>query len=81
MRIGEAIIFVDSVGREYDALVTAVHEGMAGKLADSPGVNVVYVSGDESRTDSYGRQVERATSVVHESAQPASGMFWRFNFK
>lgn len=33
--------------------------------------------GDESRTDPYGRQVERETSIVHESAQPADGMFWR----
>lgn len=42
-----------------------------------PSLNVVYVSKDSAQTDSYGRQIARATSVPHESVQPAHGMKWR----
>ena len=38
-----------------------------------PSVNLVFVVGDESKTDSYGRQIERATSCPHESTQTAHG--------
>jgi hypothetical protein len=41
-------------------------------------INVAYVSGDEARTDTYGRQLERSTSVLHQGASPAHGYFWRF---
>ena len=41
-----------------------------------PGCNLVYVSSDAERTDNCGRQMERATSVVHKSKQPAHGMYW-----
>jgi hypothetical protein len=42
----------------------------------APSLNVVFVSMDEARHDSYGRQVERETSLAHVSAQPAPGMYW-----
>ncbi len=42
-----------------------------------PSINVVYVESDASKTDSYGRQIARATSVPHESVQPAHGLKWR----
>lgn len=38
-----------------------------------PSVNVVFVVSDEAKTDSYGRQIDRATSVPHESLQSAHG--------
>jgi hypothetical protein len=28
-------------------------------------------------TNSYGRQIERQTSIVHQSNQPAHGNYWR----
>ena len=42
----------------------------------APSVNVVYVDGDETKVDPYGRQIARSTSVVHRSNQAAHGMFW-----
>jgi len=48
------------------------YQGAAG----DPGCNLVYVSGDTAKTDPYGRQLERATSVVHKSKQPAHGNYW-----
>lgn len=76
-RIGDHVVYVDSRGRTRDALVTAIHEGMKPEPGAQPGVNVVLVSDDEAREDSYGRQVERETSVVHEASQPAHGNYWR----
>lgn len=73
--IGQSVVYVDSHGVEREALVTAVFPGMQGQHA---GVNVVYVSGDESRKDGCGRQTERATSVCHQSVQAAHGNYWRF---
>jgi hypothetical protein len=66
--IGSRVIFTDSVGQDHEALVTN-NFGTA--------INVVYVSGDAARTDSYGRQVERATSIQHVSVQTAPGYYWR----
>lgn len=74
MEIGNHVIYVDELGREHDALVTSVFQS----IGKEPGVNLVYVSDDANATDQYGRQLaERATSVVHESAQPAHGRKWR----
>ena len=41
-----------------------------------PSVNVVFVTPDDSKTDSYGRQIDRATSVPHRGSQPASGYYY-----
>lgn len=41
-----------------------------------PGCNLVYVDGDRTKNDPYGRQISRETSVVHKSKQPAHGNFW-----
>jgi hypothetical protein len=38
--------------------------------------NLVWVSGDEKRKDSYGRQIVRESSVVHKGSQPAHGNYW-----
>ena len=72
MKIGDKVIFTDAVGNFHYALVTAVWG-----QGETPSLNVVYVSDDESQTDQYGRQITRATSVVHESNQHAHGMKWR----
>lgn len=42
-----------------------------------PSLNLVFVSDDMAKDDSYGRQIERETSVVHQSRQPAHGNFWQ----
>lgn len=41
-----------------------------------PCINLVYVVSDESKTDSYGRQIERKTSVQHRSQTTAHGFYW-----
>lgn len=52
-------------------------ERLVGTPHTVPSMNVVYVSSDESQTDSYGRQIARATSVPHRSAQAAHGNYWQ----
>lgn len=78
--IGQHVIFFDSFGQPHKALVTTwwmadqvpAYQSETGE----PGCNLVYVSDDELKGDSYGRQIERATSVVHKSKQNAHGFKW-----
>jgi hypothetical protein len=74
LKVGDAIVFIDEYRNRRAALVTRTWESMGGK----PGVNLVMVSNDESMTDPYGRQIERRTSIVHLSAQPAGASCWCF---
>lgn len=76
--IGDAVIFVDPLARRRPALVTAVwgNNPHYSPTTPAPGVNLVLVSDDEAREDSYGRQILRETSVVHRSNQPAPGNYW-----
>jgi hypothetical protein len=60
------------------ALVTCVHgefrEGQA-----PPCINVAYVSSDPSKRDPYGSQIERMSSLQHQSAttnMPRPGRYW-----
>lgn len=77
--VGAHVVFVDAHRKPHQALVT---EWFTPSVAFGPGpsgnygANVVYVSGDPERDDTYGRQIERETSVVHKSYQPAGGVFW-----
>lgn len=75
VQIGEAVIYCDSLQREHEAIVTNVFGGREGVY--EPSVNVVYTSPDESKTDTYGRQLERDTSVMHRSSQQAPGRWWK----
>ncbi|MHC4298774.1 MAG: hypothetical protein ACYS7Y_15950 [Planctomycetota bacterium] len=86
--VGDVVIFTDSVARDHNALVVAVF-GEAdiaessfykdGKQLFMPCLNAVWVSGDESKQDPYGRQIERDhTSIVHASSQAAHGIYWRW---
>jgi hypothetical protein len=59
VKVGEYVIYVDPVARQHKALVTAVHGDTC--------INAVYVSGDESKTDPYGRQIERQSSLSHRT--------------
>lgn len=74
--VGQPVIFVDSHGEERAAVVTNVFPSMSASNG-AAGVNVAFVSGDAERRDGYGRQLERASSVCHQSAQPAHGNYWR----
>ena len=72
---GSVVEYVDERGKPHAALVTA--DWGVGSPDDDKSVNVVWVVGDESQTDSYGRQIARATSVVNEARQAAPGLYWR----
>ena len=71
-QVGDHVVYADPKGHEHNAIVTA-NWG----TGDTPSLNVVFVDPDETKTDSYGRQIARNTSVVHQSNQAAHGMYWR----
>ena len=77
---GDHVIFTDSRSRKCHALVTCVfgdvHCDEQGNVTSAPAINVVFVSNDNDREDSYGRQIERQTSAVHVASQPAHGNYW-----
>lgn len=67
--VGQAVKYVDPSGEEHNALVT----NSWGENC----VNLVYVSGDANKTDQYGRQIERSTSVVEKCIQQAPGQYFQ----
>lgn len=71
--VGMVVVFTDENRVDRPALVTAVW----GDAPTKPCINIVFVSGDESRQDSCGRQIERHTSLVHAKDQTGGGMCWR----
>lgn len=75
--VGSHVKFVDPYAVEHDAIVTTLFDNNDPEKYPNPSVNVVYASSDDSKTDQYGRQIERNTSVVHKSNQFAHGMYWR----
>lgn len=87
-KIGDHVIFFDQFGMPHDALLTAVWGDVGVRkytvneqpvVEDFyPSVNVLLISPDERREDSYGRQIERQTSVVHSNDQSAWGNFYCF---
>lgn len=87
VKIGDAVVFVDPVARLRPAIVTAVwwrrvyggDRPPEGEIDSSfsPGINVVIVSDDPAKEDSYGRQIERVTSIPHQTNQSAHGNYWR----
>lgn len=88
LSMGGSVIFFDQFGMEHNALLTNVFgkrevttfkEEGAETLTEqisNPCVNVLLVSPDVKREDSYGRQIERQTSVMHYSQSTAWGNFY-----
>lgn len=79
--VGQHVIYVDGYGKAHKALVTqwwygdSLVQDYLSKYGD-PGCNVVYVTDDKLKRDSYGTQIERQTSVIHKSKQPAHGNYY-----
>jgi hypothetical protein len=65
---GDVIVFVDSVGNQHSALVTA--------WWGPDCCNLVIVSGDEQKRDDYGRQTERYTSVSRKTEGHPHGNYF-----
>jgi len=78
--VGAHIKFIDPHRKAHDALVliwwkepnTEPYTSDVGE----PGCNLVLVDPDPLKDDTYGRQIQRETSVVHISANPAKGNCW-----
>lgn len=84
------VTYVDSHGVAHAALVTAwwnteganwdqsteVRGTPRTDLDHPPGCNLLFMSKDRTKEDGYGRQLERATSVMHKSNQVAAGNYW-----
>lgn len=71
---GSHVIYVDSLGVRHEALVTVFW--LYPNMTNEPGCNLIYVSSDPLKKDTYGRQTEHATSIVHKSMQSAPAFYW-----
>lgn len=88
MKIGDSVIYIDTLRREHPALLTAIHgsvqkaqrqvDGQWVEYDSIPCVNLVYVSSDESKRDPYGLQLERQSSCVHISSNSAGANCFKF---
>lgn len=78
--VGAHVVYHDEFGRPRDAIVTAWWHASPhySPVTPEPGANLVFASDDDAKHDPYGRQIERETSVVHRTNQPAPGKFWRW---
>ena len=65
--VGDLVIFHDSRGVAHNTLVTVIYSPSC--------INGVYVSGDESRQDLYGRQIERAQGRIAKIGPGATRSF------
>ncbi len=75
--VGQHVVFVDPNGVPRQALVT-IWWGLEYYKSNEgePGCNLIVVCKDEQKSDSYGRQTEHFTSVVHRGKQIAHGNYW-----
>ena len=74
VKIGDVVTYIDAKREERPALVQTVWATTDGS---QPSLNVVVVSTDPKKEDTYGRQTEHETSVVHLSKQSAGGFCWK----
>ena len=79
LEVGTQIIYIDQTMGVHNALVTAVWGDRDAERGYEPCLNLVYTSGDESKTDPYGRQIERVTSVIHLGQTQAPGFYWKWD--
>jgi hypothetical protein len=68
--VGAHVVYVDERGESHNALVTVWWGPHC--------CNLLYVSGDPQRSDGYGRQIERRSSTVDNTLQPAHGNYWHW---
>lgn len=71
LEVGAAVVFITLNRQRVNALVEVVHAGAPtadehkAKYGTWPCVNLLFLSPDPAKTDPYGRQKERASSVMH----------------
>lgn len=69
--IGKSVLFNDELRKQHYALIN-----QCWSLGDDNQpiyINLVYVSSDSAKTDQYGRQIERSTSVYRKDQNNAAG--------
>lgn len=71
VKIGQGVKVVDEVGVLHDGLVTNVWGEGPHTVA-----NVLFLSSDTNKSDSYGRQPERLSSCSHRDSGSAHGRYW-----
>ena len=84
-KIGDTVRISTETREEVNGLVVTVH-GVGGEWSGKfvqPSINAVFVSTDPSKSDSYGRQIERYSSLQHfdqtaQSGMPAPGRYYDF---
>jgi len=77
VKVGDHVIFTDTRRQQHSALVTEVWDSGVEQREDSlPAINLLYVVGDDSRMDQYGRQIERESSVTHLAMNSAEANCW-----
>ena len=82
VNVGDTIIYFDEFGRSHHSLVTACwgdrteNGSEAIRKFEEPSVNLLFISPDEQRGDTYGRQIERRSSCMHATYQCAWGQAW-----
>lgn len=70
-QVGQAVRVVTETGVRCVGLITAVWNENC--------INAVIITPDESKTDSYGRQTERYSSLTRKNPQQtAHGRYWQF---
>jgi hypothetical protein len=78
IEVGLVVVYVDPVGTERNALVTAVWGELNEEKKSYPSLNLAFVSTDSAANDQYGRQMGRTSSCVGRQAQAAPGNYWKF---
>lgn len=90
IEVGQSILFMDSQRIIKPALVTEVHGepyyNESGELEWLPCINLITCSSNCAKSDDYGRQIERHSSVQHRSVNAYHeqthgfpvGMTWQF---
>ena len=79
--VGQHVKFIDEYRKPHDALILIWWKGpgwpepYTGENGE-PGCNLVLVDPDPQKEDSYGRQIDRKTSLVHLSNNPGKGFCW-----
>jgi hypothetical protein len=70
--IGKVVLFNDELRQQHYALINQCWS-LSDKDNQPIYINLVYVSGDSTKTDQYGRQIERSTSVYRKDQNNAAG--------
>lgn len=79
MQVGDHVVYVDPLSIPRQAILTAVWDNGDAEKYPNPAVNLVFVSGDAAKHDTYGRQIERQTSCGHVSNEfytACPGNYW-----